>query len=65
MNDLLKLLDLTGKDIDHILNVADQMKYNQKHLLFVVKLQKELLDNILITNKSLVLKYYMKAMLLK
>ena len=31
MNDLLKLLDLTGKDIDHILNVADQMKYNQKH----------------------------------
>ena len=31
MNDLLKLLDLSGKDIDHILNVADQMKYNQKH----------------------------------
>ena len=33
MNDLLKLLDLSGKDIDHILNVADQMKYNQKHCL--------------------------------
>jgi len=31
LNDLLKLLDLTGEDIDHILNVADQMKYNQKH----------------------------------
>ncbi|MEA4954253.1 MAG: ornithine carbamoyltransferase [Pseudoflavonifractor sp.] len=31
MTDLLKLLDLSGKDIDHILNVADQMKYNQKH----------------------------------
>ncbi len=31
MNDLLKLMDLSGKEIDHILNVADQMKYNQKH----------------------------------
>ena len=31
--DLLKLLDLTGEDIDHILNVADQMKYSQKHHL--------------------------------
>jgi len=31
MNDLLKLLDLTGEEIDHILNVADQMKYDQKH----------------------------------
>ena len=31
MNDLLKLLDLSGADIDHILNVADQLKYNQKH----------------------------------
>ena len=29
--DLLKLLDLSGKDIAKILNVADQMKYNQKH----------------------------------
>lgn len=29
--DLLKLLDLSGKEIDHILNVADQMKYNQSH----------------------------------
>lgn len=31
MTDLLKLLDLSSEDIDHILNVADQMKYNQKH----------------------------------
>lgn len=29
--DLLKLLDLTKEDITHILNVGDQMKYNQKH----------------------------------
>ncbi|EDM98179.1 ornithine carbamoyltransferase [Pseudoflavonifractor capillosus ATCC 29799] len=29
--DLLKLLDLTKEDIIKILNVADQMKYNQKH----------------------------------
>ena len=31
MNDLLKLLDLTREDITKILNLADQMKYNQKH----------------------------------
>ena len=29
--DLLKLLDLTREDITKILDVADQMKYNQKH----------------------------------
>ena len=29
--DLLKLLDLSREEITHILNVADQMKYNQKH----------------------------------
>ncbi len=29
--DLLKLLDLSREDIIKILNVADQMKYNQKH----------------------------------
>ena len=29
--DLLKLLDLTREDITRILDVADQMKYNQKH----------------------------------
>ncbi|MCC8123769.1 MAG: ornithine carbamoyltransferase [Oscillospiraceae bacterium] len=29
--DLLKLLDLTREDIEKILNVGDQMKYNQKH----------------------------------
>lgn len=31
--DLLKLLDLTVGDISKILDVADQMKYNQKHAL--------------------------------
>ena len=29
--DLLKLLDLSRQDIHQILDVADQMKYNQKH----------------------------------
>ena len=29
--DLLKLLDLSGEEILHILDVADQLKYNQKH----------------------------------
>lgn len=29
--DLLKLLDLSGEEITKILNLADQMKYNQKH----------------------------------
>ena len=29
--DLLKLLDLSSKDITRILNVADQLKYEQKH----------------------------------
>ncbi len=29
--DLLKLLDLSGEEILHILDVADQMKYSQKH----------------------------------
>ena len=29
--DLLKLLDLSRKEINEILDVADQMKYNQKH----------------------------------
>ena len=31
MNDLLKLLDLSKEEIIQILNVGDQMKYNQKH----------------------------------
>ena len=31
MKDLLKLLDLSKGEIIHILNVGDQMKYNQKH----------------------------------
>ncbi len=29
--DLLKLLDLSGEEIISILNIADQLKYNQKH----------------------------------
>ena len=29
--DLLKLLDLSGEEILHILDTADQLKYNQKH----------------------------------
>jgi len=29
--DLLKLLDLSREEITHILNTADQLKYNQKH----------------------------------
>ena len=31
MNHLLKLMDLTGGDIAGILNLADQLKYEQKH----------------------------------
>lgn len=31
MDHLLKLLDLTGKEIMDILNLADQLKYEQKH----------------------------------
>ena len=31
MKDLLKLLDLSKEEIIHILNVGDQMNYNQKH----------------------------------
>ena len=31
MNDLLKLLDLSGEEIVDILNMADQLKYERKH----------------------------------
>ena len=31
MNHLLKLLDLSGEEINQILNLADQLKYEQKH----------------------------------
>ena len=31
--DLLKMLDLTGADIERILDLSDQMKFNQKHHL--------------------------------
>lgn len=31
MKHLLKMLDLTGEDINEILNLADQLKYEQKH----------------------------------
>ena len=31
MNHLLKLMDLSGKEIIELLNLADQLKYEQKH----------------------------------
>ena len=31
MKHLLKMMDLTGGDITEILNLADQLKYEQKH----------------------------------
>ena len=31
MKHLLKMLDLTSRDITDILNLADQLKYEQKH----------------------------------
>lgn len=31
MNHLLKMLDLSSKEIDELLNLADQLKYEQKH----------------------------------
>ena len=31
MNHLLKLLDLTPEEITDLLNLADQLKYEQKH----------------------------------
>ena len=31
MNHLLKMLDLSGEQIQDLLNVADQLKYEQKH----------------------------------
>ena len=52
MNDLLKLMDLSGKEIDHILNVADQMKYNQKHGLIHNYLQGKTLAMIFEKNST-------------
>ncbi|MFR1051968.1 MAG: ornithine carbamoyltransferase [Oscillospiraceae bacterium] len=52
MNDLLKLMDLSGKEIDHILNVADQMKYNQKHGLIHNHLQGKTLAMIFEKNST-------------
>lgn len=52
MNDLLKLMDLSGKEIDHILNVADQMKYNQKHGLIHNYLQDKTLAMIFEKNST-------------
>ena len=39
MKDLLKLLDLSREEIVRILDVADQMKYDQKHRLPHPRLQ--------------------------
>ena len=50
--DLLKLLDLTSEDITKILNVADQMKYNQKHGLTHNHLQGKTLAMIFEKNST-------------
>ena len=50
--DLLKLLDLTREDITKILNVADQMKYNQKHGLIHNYLQGKTLAMIFEKNST-------------
>lgn len=50
--DLLKLLDLTREDITKILNVADQMKYNQRHGLVHNYLQGKTLAMIFEKNST-------------
>jgi len=45
-------MDLSGKEIDHILNVADQMKYNQKHGLIHNYLQGKTLAMIFEKNST-------------
>ena len=50
--DLLKLLDLTREDITKILNVADQMQYNQKHGLIHNYLQGKTLAMIFEKNST-------------
>ena len=50
--DLLKLLDLTREDITKILNVADQMNYNQKHGLIHNYLQGKTLAMIFEKNST-------------
>ena len=50
--DLLKLLDLTREDTTKILNVADQMKYNQKHGLIHNYLQGKTLAMIFEKNST-------------
>ena len=50
--DLLKLLDLTREDITKILDVADQMKYNQKHGLVHNYLQGKTLAMIFEKNST-------------
>ncbi len=50
--DLLKLLDLSKEDILHILNTADQMKYNQKHGLTHNHLQGKTLAMIFEKNST-------------
>ena len=50
--DLLKLLDLSRRDILRILDVADQMKYNQKHGLIHNYLQGKTLAMIFEKNST-------------
>ena len=50
--DLLKLLDLDRQDIHRILDVADQMKYNQKHGLIHDRLRGKVLAMIFEKNST-------------
>ena len=52
MKDLLKLLDLSREEIVSILDVADQMKYNQKHGLTHNHLQGKTLAMIFEKNST-------------
>ena len=52
MKDLLKLLDLSREEIVRILDVADQMKYDQKHRLPHPRLQGKTLAMIFEKNST-------------
>ena len=62
MNDLLKLLDLSKEEIIQILNVGDQMKYNQKHGLTHNYLQGKTLAMIFEKNSTRTRVYYETGM---
>ena len=52
MKDLLKLLDLSREEIVRILDVADQMQYDQKHRLPHPRLQGKTLAMIFEKNST-------------